>query len=183
MPLRVILFKSRNKDNKEVKGFKERVHVFLTDKEDISELSPAFDKFVLDGVAGEMSRFYVSINSRNPEIIKKILIKKILFDNISILDMNTITCSVADLAECASEKRWLFDFDDDNYEAAKHFIEKVKEYGNFADNEVELHDTPNGYAVIVAHGFDTRKLLAEFPNVTLKRDDKLCYDWNFKVEL
>ncbi len=183
MPLRVILFKSTSKDNKEVKGYKERVQVFLTDKEAISELSPAFEKFVLDGVVGEMSRFYVSINSRNPEIIKRILVKKILLDNISVLDMNTITCSVADLAECASEKKWLFGFDDDNYEAVKHFIEKVKEYGNLAGNEVELHDTPNGYAVIVNHGFDTRKLLEEFPNVTLKRDDKLCYDWNFKVEL
>ena len=183
MPVRVILFKSRKKDNKEVKGYKERVHVFLTDKEAISVLSPAFDKFVLDGVAGEMSRFYVSINSRNPEIIKKILVKKILYDNISILDMNTITCSVADLAECASEKRWLFDYDEDSYGAVQNFIEKVEEYGNFTEKEVELHDTPKGYAVVVKHGFDTRKLLAEFPNVTLKRDDKLCYDWNFKVEL
>lgn len=183
MPLRVILFLSRNRDNKEIQGFKERAKIFLTDKEDISELRPAFDKFVLDGVAGEMSRFYVSINSRNPEIIKKILVKKILYDNISILDMNTITCSVADLAECASEKRWLFDYDEDSYGAVQSFIEKVKEYGNFTEKEVELHDTPNGYAVVVKHGFDTRKLLAEFPCATLKRDDKLCYDWNFKVVL
>ena len=183
MPLRVVLFKSRDKDNKEIQGFKERAKIFLTDKEDISELRPAFANFVLDGVAHERSRFYVSINSRNPEIIKKILIKKILYDNISILDMNKITCSVADLAECASEKRWLFDYDEDSYGAVQSFIEKVKEYGNFTEKEVELHDTPNGYAVVVAHGFDTRKLLAEFPNVTLKRDDKLCYDWNFKVVL
>ena len=40
------------------------------------------------------------------------------------------------------------------------------------------YKTPNGYAVILEHGFDTRELLSKWKDVELKRDDMLCIAWN-----
>ena len=46
---------------------------------------------------------------------------------------------------------------------------------------IETHKTPHGYAVIVKHGFDTRKLLEKWgKDVELKRDDMLLVCWDTK---
>ena len=74
-----ILFKSRNKDNKHLEGFKERSKSFLSDKP-VEELEDKFEKFADEGVEGESSRFYRSVNSRD---IKKANTKLVhyLIDN------------------------------------------------------------------------------------------------------
>lgn len=61
-----VFFVSRNKDNKDVKDFKQRKISFLTDKS-LDELKGKFDAFVARGVKGELSRFYISVNERNNE--------------------------------------------------------------------------------------------------------------------
>ena len=37
--------------------------------------------------------------------------------------------------------------------------------------------TMNGYALVVAHGFDTREILKKYPMATLKRDAMLLSFW------
>ena len=54
-----VLFKSRNKDNKHLEGFKERSKTFLSDKS-FEELTEKFKQFAEEGVSGELSRFYRS---------------------------------------------------------------------------------------------------------------------------
>lgn len=65
--LKVVLFVSRNKDNKDVPGFKCRTESFITTKEsDDQFLLDHFEKFTKRGVDGEVSRFYISVNRRDP---------------------------------------------------------------------------------------------------------------------
>lgn len=64
--LNVVLFTSRNKDNRHVENFKERRESFVTTLS-ADELQDRFDRFVQSGVDGEMSRMYISINPRSNE--------------------------------------------------------------------------------------------------------------------
>lgn len=62
--LNVVLFVSRNKDNKHLETFKERKVSFVTTK-GFDEIKSQFQVFVNDGQVGEFSRMYVSINPRS----------------------------------------------------------------------------------------------------------------------
>ena len=71
--LKVVLFCSRNKDNKHVEGFTQRSVSFVTTKF-IGELIEDFEEFSSKGLDGEMSRMYVSINSRDHNKVRKAVI-------------------------------------------------------------------------------------------------------------
>ena len=173
--LKVVLFVSRNKDNKELKGFKERRVSFLTDKE-VSELRNDFDDFIKRGLPNEKSRFYISVNSRDGDKIRRGLIHYLVdHEDLNMAQLERRVASIASLKENAKEKKWLFDFDEEPYHI-HGFISDIYKIAPM-DTEVTLHDTPNGYAVIVSKGFDTRNLLSKWKNVELKRDDLLCVDW------
>ena len=170
-----IMFRSRNKDNKDVKGFKQRTKVFLT-RENPEEFYYLFNEFVSEGMPGEMSRFYVSVNLRNEDRIKKLLaIKLIQNEEVDITKIQAIASSIADLKECAETNKWFFDYD--SLQNADDFVRDVISYGKFGVADIIVHRTPHGSAVIVPHGFDTRELLEKWKDVDLKRDNKLCLDW------
>ncbi len=92
--LKVVLFVSRNKDNKLLVGFKERKKNFLTTKEP-EELQKEFNAFVNDGLVGEVSRFYISVNSRDNEKIQQSLQHYLLDNNV---DMSKIDSKIASIA-------------------------------------------------------------------------------------
>ncbi len=75
--LNVVLFVSRNKDNKNVDGFKERRNSFTTTK-NASELFEKFEAFAAEGRFGEMSRMYFSVNPRSNAKTFKALQHKML---------------------------------------------------------------------------------------------------------
>lgn len=176
--LRVVLFISRNKDNKDVENFKERRMSFITTKEP-DELAGRFGNFIKDGVRGELSRFYISVNARDPEKVRKDLIHFLIDEpNFDLTHINGKLASIAQQKKCASEKKWMFDFDIDDYGKCKEFIKDIQAYGGTFDY---AFPTPHGYAIVTRHGFDTRELLKKWgDNVTLKRDDMLCYHWDRK---
>ena len=177
--LKVALFVSRNKDNKKLEGFKERRVSFLTDKT-VEELQDDFKDFVRRGShRGEVSRFYISVNSRDEDKIRKGLIHYLVdHEDLNMAQLERRVASIASLKENAKEKKWLFDFDEEPHHI-HGFISDIYKIAP-TDTEVTLHDTPNGYAVIVSKGFDTRSLLSKWKNVELKRDDMLCVDWKTK---
>lgn len=179
-PLKVVLFISRNKDNKQLPNFKERRVSFLSDKSD-DELQQAFDEFVQRGIPGEKSRLYRSVNNRDNEKIRKALIHYLVdHEEINMSKLDRRIASIASLKENAAEKKWLFDFDEDPKKIGV-FVEDVK--SNLDGMTLTtIHKTPNGYAVVVNRGFDTRELLAKWKNVELKRDDLLCIDWKTREE-
>lgn len=177
-PLNVVLFVSRKKDNKEIEGFKERRMAFLTyEPIGSAKLNIQFDNFVSEGLQGEMSRMYYSINSRNEQKVHKELLH-FLIDNptFNLCALGAKTAGIAMQHSNAETKRWLFDFDINSCERLKEFVEDI--HNCDCSCVTATYATPHGFAVIVDHGFDTRTLLKKWgEDVTLKRDDILCCGW------
>ena len=190
--IHVILFKSRNKDNKHIDGFKERSNSFISSKS-YSELLPDFKAFVEKGVKGELCRMYMSVNPRSNSKTFKALQHKMIDGE---FDLSTLPQKVASIAamkgnaDDSKNLKWLFDFDPipntDIKESVKEFVEDIKTcYENTERKDdkpidIEVRKTLNGYAVIVNKRFDTRWLLNKWKNTELKRDAMLCCNWNSK---
>lgn len=172
--LYVVLFISRNKDNKHIKDFKERRKSFISSKP-IKELKQKFKNFCKDGVNDEVCRFYISVNARNRIKINKQLIH-FLIDNQEIFseDIPLIMVRIAAKKENALEKKWLFDFDDNNENNCDTFCKMI----NYIDPNIIItkYKTPNGFHIITNKGLDTRELLKNFPQATLKKDALVLID-------
>ena len=193
--LYVVLFTSRNKDNKHIEGFKERRMSFVTSK-DNNDLLKDFEVFADNGLEGEMSRFYISINPRDNEKVQKALIHYLIDNEIQVTKLPSILASISANVENKHKtygKNWLFDFNpienEDLGKKLNEFIDDViEEFRNTKTKNnvtrpepvIITHKTPNGYAVVVDNGFDTRKLLEKWTNVTLKKDAMLCFAWKTK---
>ena len=175
--MKAAFFVSRNKDNKDVPGFKERKRVFLYD-EATDNWHSRFDRFVKEGLPGEFCRFYVSVNERDMEAVRKELICRLVKDEgINLKRIESTIVSIAMKKENAANDAWLFDFDEDDYERLLQFRDEVAKYTMFVPR---VYKTPNGFAIISEVGFDTRELLEHWPNVELKRDGMLCMYWRKK---
>jgi len=179
-PMHVALFVSRNKDNSAVADFKERRVTFVTHAT-IDELKNKFKHFVEDGKTSEMCRLYYSVNARNEEKVYKELLHY-LIDNpdTNLCNMDARIASIAAKNENAAEKKWMFDFDINDESKANDFVNDIKSIDNSV--ETEIIKTPNCYAIICSHGFDTRELYKKWDhNLTeLKRDDLICAYWAIK---
>lgn len=75
--LNVVLFVSRNKDNKHLQNFNERRNAFTTTK-DVDALTEQFQAFVRNGQIEEMCPMYVSVNARSNSKTFKALQHKML---------------------------------------------------------------------------------------------------------
>lgn len=182
-PIYIVLLVSRNKDNKDIENFKERRKSFITHKNYI-ELYDEFKKFLEDGVKGEMSRMYYSINARDSQKIYTQLMH-FLFDNpdFNLCSIMPKLAGIAAQKECAAEKKWMFDFDIDDKTEVEKFISDIKSIESIEEKDIVVCKTPHGYAIITNHGFDTRKLMEKWADkVTLKRDDLICCYWATKGE-
>ena len=177
-PIHVVLFVSRNKDNKDIEDFTERRTSFITHESiDSDYLREKFNDFVAKGKEGELSRMYYSVNERDGEKIYKELLH-FLFDNpdFNLCSMGSKLAGIAAKKECAKTKKWMFDFDNEDLNIMNEFIKDVQ-HKLEAPIKLEIHKTPHGYAIITPHGFDCREVLEKYPFVGLKRDDLLCVKW------
>ena len=177
----VIRFASRNKDNQNVANFHQRSENIIVGLDwDLDKIKEAFQQFVKAGVPGETSRLYVSVNHRSDAAANRLLMHYLL-DNPD-LPANKLQSKYIGMLmrkESAATSKWLFDFDmeglPDGY-TIESFIAMLRTNG-FAEDEIHCRPSMNGYHVIVDHGFDSRSVLENFPNVTLKRDDITLIDW------
>lgn len=188
--LYLYLLRSRNKDNKGIENFKQRTKPILAYREEDEEkVLKEFEKFAEEGVEGETSRLYRSVNARNEEKVREEIIIRLLRDKISLTRLNSLATSAALKVENKAESKWLFDFDVDDEVAAAEFVMDVNRALNitwdkegrepiFLDVRAEKYKTPNGYAIVVPHGFDTRELMENWKeyDITLKKDDLLFLD-------
>ena len=190
--LNVVLFVSRNKDNKHLQDFSERRNAFTTTK-DADALAEQFQAFVRNGQIGEMCRMYVSVDARSNEKTFKDLQHKMLDNEFNLSSLPQRVAALAARKENAydsSHLKWLFDFDPvegrDTDELLQEFLQDVQScHENTRTRKdqvrpimtVETHRTPNGYGIVVDQRFDTRELLDKWKNVSLKRDDLLCVEW------
>lgn len=190
--IHVILFKSRNKDNKNIEGFKERSNSFISSRS-YSELLPDFKAFVEKGVKGELCRMYISVNPRSNSKTFKALQHKMIDSEFDLSTLPQKVASIAALkgnADDSKNLKWLFDFDPipdtDIKESVKEFVEDIKTYYENTQRkddtpiDIEIRKTLNGYAIIVDKRFDTRSLLNKWKNTELKRDAMLCCNWDSK---
>lgn len=175
--LYVYLMRSRNKDNKNILNFKERAKTILEYKENEDKVIEAFKSFAAKGVPGEQTRLYRSVNSRNEEKIREEFTIRLLRDKPSMTQLNRTLASVAQQVQNRDESKWLFDFDVDDDKLALGFIHDITNYG-FVFEQIEMHKTPHGYAIIVPHRFDTRKLMEKWKDydIALKKDELLFLD-------
>ena len=188
---KIVLFISRNKDNKNVEGFKQRSQTFLTNKqynfvEDGLDLLKDFKNFVSKGVLGETSRWYMSINERDSNKVNNKLVHYLIdHPEMNPASIPSKSVSLAQSIECAVTEKWLFDFDSDDYKNMLEFKEDIHKIIGVDKQEIVHYETMNGYAVIVPHGFDTRGLLAKWNKeetiVEVKRDGMLLLDWSRNV--
>lgn len=187
--LNVVLFTSRNKDNRHIENFKERRESFVTTLSADSEaLKDRFDRFVQSGVDSEISRMYISINPRSNEKTSKDLMKKMLSDNFSLARVPEMTARLASKKENAFDPKnlkWMFDVDPHPSLDLNYVVESIMMDIAFAYCDpkkpkinIETYRTPDGYAIIVDQHFDTREILSKWKNVELKRDAMICAAWD-----
>ena len=174
--LYVYLIRSRNKDNKNIPGFKERAKTILEYKENENKVIEEFKNFAAKGLPGEQTRLYRSVNSRNEEKIREEFIIRLLRDKPNVTRLNRTLASVAQQVQNRDESKWLFDFDVDDAKLAAKFVYDIYLCCNDWElDDIIYHNTPNGYAIVVPHGFDTRKLMEKWKDydITLKKDGLL----------
>lgn len=193
-PINVVLFVSRNKDNKHIDNFKERRNAFVTtrDKDDF-RLIEEFKAFVRKGEIGEMCRMYMSVNPRSNKKTQKALLHQLIDEEYNMATIPQRIAAIAAKKENAADSKhhkWMFDFDPIDGQNTNallvEFIDDITYHHNNTRTKngekrprinIAPHKTPNGYAVIVDQRFDTRELLQKWTNVELKRDDLLCTKW------
>ena len=190
-PINVVLFVSRNKDNKDIEDFKERRNAFVTTRNHNDfRLIEDFYAFVRKGKPNEMCRMYFSVNPRSNNKTQKALMHQLIEEQYNMATMPQRIAAIAakkENAEDSKHLKWMFDFDPVDGEnlddLVNSFVDDINHYHNNTrtkNNEkrppinIDGYKTPNGYAIIVDQRFDTRELLQKWTNVELKRDDLLC---------
>ena len=196
--LRVYLFVSRNKDNKGIKDFTERRRTFLA-YDNMTNLDERFNEFVQEGVLGEMSRLYKSVNARDPEKLRKAIITELVNDdNIQIGKISTIAAGIAAKKANAAERKWLIDFDSEDdvmlhsitADIETYLVNTIKRDKKAKESDIlsiprMIHamKSPNGYAIVVDRPFDPRDFVEKWGDIAeIKKDDLLIVDWERKRE-
>lgn len=169
--LYVYMFRSRNKDNAHLSNFHERCKTILAYAEDEPKVRRDFERFAAEGIPGEKTRLYRSVNRRDENKIREELAIRLIKDKPSMTKLNATLASVAQQTNNKAESKWLFDFDVDSPLAVLEFYNDLPVAGI-------IYKTPNGYAIVVEHGFDTREIMKKWKDydITLKRDDLLFLD-------
>lgn len=181
---KVVFYVSRNKDNKEVENFKERKRAFLVTEENatLDKLRPRFMEFVNEGLPGEMSRLYVSVNKRSGDKVYTSLMHWLL--DHPDTDLGKLEAKVAGLAAevpCAAEHKWLLDVDTNDSDVLNRVLNEVDLRDTDHSIDKSVYRTAHGYAVVVSHGFDTRNFKETFAGlVEVKKDDMLLLEWAVK---
>lgn len=180
-PIWAVMFISRNKDNRNLEGFRERRLSFLSTRVNDKEyMARKFKSFVNDGIDGEKSRMYISVNSRNVYKSKKELLHYLIenMETYNLAALDGIAMKVAMKHEMAAEKKRLFDFDINDEAKVNEFVNDLYDRGA-TEETVDVHKTPNGYAVVIERGVDLRGLVDTMPNAKLKdKKDKGPWKWS-----
>ena len=181
--MNIVLFVSRNKDNRDISNFKERRRSFTTkDNLDSKSLTDKFNEFVNKGISGELSRMYFSVNSRDEDKVYKDLLHFLIdTPDFNLCSIDSKIAGIAAANSNSKSKKWMFDFDINDEKLVNEFVSDIVAFDS--EIEVSMHRTPHGYAIITSRGFDTRTLLEKWKDVdvTLKRDDFLCVNWKRAV--
>lgn len=194
-PVACCLLISRNKDNADVPGFRERRRSWLAPFAGVDGmLRDRLGRFAYDGVPGELCRAYRSVNPRDPVVVKAKLAQLLTGDvirdhltrrprTVDVTRIDAAACGLAAEPDCAMGRRWLIDDDTPHVSDADDEARFTAIAGacGVGRDELAVTSTPHGHAVVVPHGFDTRALLREYPDLTVKRDDLILVAWEVSL--
>lgn len=167
----VVLYVSRKKDNNNVDDFVERRKSFICTETKFYKYMDEFTHFVDDGVPGETSRMYVSVNARSMVSVRNQLLH-FLIDNpdFNLCSIDSKLAAIAAKKECAIEKRWMIDFDSTDACLLDVLMNEIKEKDDTI--KFEVYNTPNGFGLIASHGFNTVDFSDKWGYIaTIKKDD------------
>jgi hypothetical protein len=167
----VALYVSRKKDNNNVDDFVERRKSFIFTEAKYFKYADEFSHFVDDGVPGETSRMYISVNARSMVSVRNQLLH-FLIDNpdFNLCSIDSKLAAIAAKKECAIEKRWMIDFDSTDAGLLDALMKEIKEKDDTINFDV--YNTPNGYGLIASHGFNTVDFSDKWGHIaTIKKDD------------
>ena len=181
----VVLWVSRKKDNIQIENFVERRKSFICTADMIEHYEDTFRTFVNDGLSGELSRMYISVNARHMPTIRKQLMHFLIDDDtFNLCAIQSKIAGIAAQKECAAEKKWMLDIDnvtEGQFNAITHDVVEFCKNTHNIINSIETYTTPHGYAVVIDHGFDCREFAEKWKDyVTIKKDDMLCITWQTK---
>ena len=131
-----------------------------------NKLEKGWKQFVSDGQVGELSRFYVSVNPRDMEKVKRQLTHKLIEDEVNLLKIESFVCALANRDENKCGRDWLLDIDKncsekEMYDIIEEINQKLYKYyeenlGMKWDDSVpkcvcKRHTkTPNGWHVVTS---------------------------------
>ena len=183
-----VVLNSRNKDNKGIKDFRERKKVFLVrefepymgEREEEFNMYDEFERFVQDGKDGEMSRLYISVNSRDEKKIQRELVMEMYDKQLDFVSFQRKLVSIANKDINKSSKNFLLDYDKDSTEEEMlKDIEEIKsniKQGNTLEILV-YKKTLNGWHIIT-NPFDVRAVNKDY--ITIKKDGMFLKDFKRK---
>lgn len=163
----VVLYVSRNKDNKHLEDFKER-RISKLVEDNPERIKREFDRFVENGRQGEFCRCYISLCARKEDVVKKKLIHALIDDDVDLTRIEAKIASLAMQPECAVEKKWLWDFDIDDEEQVKEFVNDILVISPLMS--IEYLKTVHGYSVITTR-FDIIPLLKKWESRGITRNE------------
>lgn len=185
-----VVLTSRNKDNKDLKDFRERKRTFLVrefepnmnEQQEEVNMYDEFERFVQEGVDGEMSRLYISVNSRDAKKIQRDLFIELYDKQLDFVSFNRKLVSIANKDTNKASRNYLLDYDKDSTEEEMlKDIEEIKsniKHGNML--EILLYKkTPNGYHIIT-NPFDVTAIQKDY--ITVKKDGMFLKECKRKNE-
>ena len=140
-----VMLRSRNKDNEGVKDFRERKKVFLVrefepymgEREEEVNMYDEFERFVQEGVEGEMSRLYISVNKMDEKKIQRDLFIELYDKQMDFVSFNRKLVSIANKDDNKASRNYLLDYDKDSTEEEMlKDIEEIKgniKHGNMLE--------------------------------------------------
>lgn len=183
-----VVLRSRNKDNKDVKDFRERKKVFLVREfepymgeiEEEVDMYKEFDRFVQEGVEGETSRLYISVNSRDKKKIQRDLFIELYDKQLDFVSFQRKLVSIANKDDNKASRNYLLDYDKDSTEEEMlKDIEEIRaniKHGNMLEILLQ-QKTPNGWHIIT-NPFDITAIKKDY--ITVKKDGMLLKRYKTK---
>lgn len=163
--LKTVTFISRNKDNAHVEGFKPRTVSFVVKDGNIDGVLAKFDDFVYQGVVGERSRCYMSVDCADATKVQTELAVKLIRQEVDLTKIDSMVASLASKPEMSLTKRLLLDFDSQDEDLLNQIIKILKDNHGFNATEIKKFRTVNGLTIVLPHNFDSRELSLQYKDI------------------
>lgn len=174
------LLKSRAKDNRDVEGYRPRIHVYYYEENETLDFATFEDNFISmktsihkqlvdfgkQGVPHEISRVYKPVNGADSRLVNKALMKYLIdFPDASVHKIESKIESESHKQENLVTKHWHLDIDNVTAAELNEIINNIYDTSNLTPSQIKVSEslTPNSYSIVTEQGFDTREIEHKWP--------------------